>query len=78
VWVWDAAGKKQKLYFFTSLDLPAQQILELYGYRWNIETDLSALGGGDRGGKILPASAGIRFGRYWRPRLRAEPRASAS
>ena len=43
MWVWDAAGKKQKLYFFTSLDLPAQRILELYGYRWNIETDLRSL-----------------------------------
>jgi hypothetical protein len=41
--VWDAAGKKQKLYFFTSLDLPAQRILKLYGYRWNIETDLRSL-----------------------------------
>jgi hypothetical protein len=41
--VTDAAGKKQKLYFFTSLDLPTQQILELYGYRWNIETDLRSL-----------------------------------
>jgi DDE family transposase len=36
----DAAGKKQKLYFFTTLDLPMDKILELYGYRWNIETDL--------------------------------------
>jgi hypothetical protein len=36
----DAAGKKQKLYFFTTLDLPIDKILELYGYRWNIETDL--------------------------------------
>jgi hypothetical protein len=32
----DAEGKKQKLYFFTSLDLPAEQLLNLYGYRWNI------------------------------------------
>jgi len=39
----DAAGKKRKLYFFTSLDLPADQILNLYGYRWNIETDLRSL-----------------------------------
>lgn len=39
----DAAGKKQKLYFFTSLDLPADQLLNLYGYRWNIETDLRSL-----------------------------------
>jgi hypothetical protein len=39
----DAAGKKQKLYFFTTLDLPIDKILELYGYRWNIETDLRSL-----------------------------------
>ena len=39
----DATGQKQKLYFFTSLDLPADQIVELYGYRWNIETDLRSL-----------------------------------
>jgi hypothetical protein len=39
----DAAGKKQKLYFFTTLDLPMDKILELYGYRWNIETDLRSL-----------------------------------
>ena len=33
----DAEGKKQKLYFFTSLDLPPDQILNLYandGVRW--------------------------------------------
>lgn len=41
--VLDAEGKKQKLYFFTSLGLPAEQLLELYGYRWNIETDLRSL-----------------------------------
>jgi hypothetical protein len=39
----DAEGKKQKLYFFTSLDLPAEQLMNLYGYRWNIETDLRSL-----------------------------------
>jgi len=39
----DAEGKKQKLYFFTSLDLPAEQLMNLYGYRWNIETDLRLL-----------------------------------
>ena len=39
----DANGKKQKLYFFTSLDLAVEQILKLYGYRWNIETDLRSL-----------------------------------
>jgi hypothetical protein len=36
-------GKPQKLYLFTTLDLPADQILSLYGYRWNIETDLRSL-----------------------------------
>ena len=36
-------GKPQKLYFFTTLDLPAERILEVYGYRWNIETDLRSL-----------------------------------
>lgn len=36
-------GKPQKLYFFTTLDLPADQISGLYGYRWNIETDLRSL-----------------------------------
>jgi hypothetical protein len=39
----DAAGKKQKLYFFTTLDLPMDKILELYGYCWSIETDLRSL-----------------------------------
>lgn len=34
-------GKWQKLYLFTTLDLP--EILRLYGYRWNIETDLRSL-----------------------------------
>jgi hypothetical protein len=41
--VTDEDGKQQKLYFFTTLDLTADQILELYGYRWNIETDLRTL-----------------------------------
>jgi hypothetical protein len=36
-------GKPQKLYFFTTLALAADQILEVYGYRWNIETDLRSL-----------------------------------
>ena len=39
----DAHGKWQKLYFFTTFTLPAKQILEAYGYRWNIETDLRSL-----------------------------------
>jgi hypothetical protein len=41
--VFGADGKPQKLYFFTTLDLPAPQLAELYGYRWNIETDLRSL-----------------------------------
>ena len=32
-----------RLYLFTTLTLPAGQILELYGQRWNIETDLRSL-----------------------------------
>ena len=39
----DAHGKWQKLYFFTTFPLPAEQILRVYGYRWNIETDLRSL-----------------------------------
>jgi hypothetical protein len=36
-------GKPEKLYFFTTLDLAADQTLEVYGHRWNIETDLRSL-----------------------------------
>lgn len=37
-------GKSQEwLYLFTTLDWPAQQIIELYARRWNIETDLRSL-----------------------------------
>ena len=36
-------GKSIQLYFFTTLDLPVEQTAELYGYRWNIETDLRSL-----------------------------------
>lgn len=43
--VFDEDGKKKKLYIFTTLDLPADKILEMYGYRWNIETDLRTLKG---------------------------------
>ena len=39
----DALGKWQKLYFFTTFTLPPEQILRVYGYRWNIETDLRSL-----------------------------------
>jgi hypothetical protein len=36
-------GKPQKLYFFTTLNLTADQLLEVYGHRWHIETDLRSL-----------------------------------
>jgi hypothetical protein len=36
-------GKLQKIYLFTTLGLPAEEILTLYGYRWRIETDLRSL-----------------------------------
>lgn len=39
----DARGKWQKLYFFTTFTLPPEEILRVYGYRWNIETDLRSL-----------------------------------
>jgi hypothetical protein len=34
---------KQWLYLFTTLTLPVREIVELYGRRWNIETDLRSL-----------------------------------
>ena len=36
-------GKLIQLYLLTTLDLPAEQITELYGLRWNIELDLRSL-----------------------------------
>jgi putative transposase len=36
---------KEWLYLFTTLDWKAERILELYGRRWNIETDLRSLKG---------------------------------
>jgi hypothetical protein len=39
----DARGTWQELFFFTTMTLPAEEILTLYGYRWNIETDLRSL-----------------------------------
>lgn len=37
-------GKSREwLYLFTTLDLPAAEIVEIYGRRWNIETDLRSL-----------------------------------
>jgi Transposase DDE domain. len=34
---------KQWLYLFTTLESPVEEILQLYGRRWNIETDLRSL-----------------------------------
>jgi transposase len=34
---------KQWLYLFTTRELPAEEIVALYGERWNIETDLRSL-----------------------------------
>ncbi len=34
---------KSWLFLFTTLDWPAEEIVELYGSRWNIETDLRSL-----------------------------------
>lgn len=36
-------GKSMILYFFTTLNLGAEQILQLYGNRWDVETDLRSL-----------------------------------
>lgn len=36
-------GKTEKVFIFTPLALAPEQILKLYGYRWNVETDLRAL-----------------------------------
>jgi hypothetical protein len=33
----------QWLYLFTTLSLPVEQVVRLYGKRWNIETDLRSL-----------------------------------
>jgi putative transposase len=36
-------GRLEKIYLFTTLDVPPKQALHIYGYRWNIETDLRSL-----------------------------------
>jgi hypothetical protein len=36
-------GRIVQLYLLTTLDLPVQQIVELYGFRWDIELDLRSL-----------------------------------
>ncbi len=38
-----ARGWREPIYLFTTLTDPAPQVLELYGLRWNVETDLRAL-----------------------------------
>jgi len=36
-------GAAFKLYLFTTLDLPSDEIVRLYGLRWNVETDLRTI-----------------------------------
>lgn len=36
-------GWREPLYLFTTLTLPADQVVEMYGLRWNVETDLRSL-----------------------------------
>ena len=36
-------GKPVQLYLLTTLDLPVEQMVQLYGFRWNIELDLRSL-----------------------------------
>jgi len=38
-----AGQSKEWLYLFTTVELPREQVLALYGKRWNIETDLRSL-----------------------------------
>ncbi len=33
----------EPFYFFSTLDLPVEQIFQLYGLRWNVETDLRSI-----------------------------------
>lgn len=42
-WRMGRGKSKQWLYLFTTLILPAKQIVALYGKRWNVETDLRSL-----------------------------------
>jgi hypothetical protein len=43
VWRVGRGKHKQWLYLFTTSSLPAQEVVELYGRRWSIETDLRSL-----------------------------------
>jgi putative transposase len=38
-----SGSKKECIYLFTTLHLPAEKILEIYGFRWYVETDLRSL-----------------------------------
>jgi len=42
---WQIGRGKSKswLYLFSTVELPAKELVELYGHRWNIETDLRSL-----------------------------------
>ena len=42
-WRMGRGKHKQWLYLFTTLSLPAEEVVALYGRRWNIETDLRSL-----------------------------------
>lgn len=39
----ELAGQRGQLYLFTTLDLPAAELMQLYALRWNIETDLRSV-----------------------------------
>lgn len=42
--VYPSDGKARfKLFLFTTMDLPADEIVRLYGLRWNVETDLRTI-----------------------------------
>lgn len=43
VWRIEQAGKPAKLYLFTTSEDSAENVVKLYGERWNIETDLRSL-----------------------------------
>jgi hypothetical protein len=43
VWRVGRGKHQQWLYLFTTLSLPAQEVVDLYGRRWRIETDLRSL-----------------------------------
>jgi putative transposase len=36
-------GMKEDLYLFTTLEEPAEEVIALYGERWNVETDLRSI-----------------------------------